>query len=213
MSDDGMRYIIILSSPSGAGKTTLTKMLAAQNEKYEISVSCTTRKPRENEIEGKDYYFIDKKKFNELIKKNEFYEHSIIFNNNYGTLKKKVSNHLLEDKNVLLDIDWQGTRQIKSQVDKEKLITIFILPPSIQALKDRLVNRDQQGKEIATERMKTFKNELSHWQEYDFVVINNDLQTCYQTITKIINSKKNNLKYNYKIEEIESKVNELISQA
>tara|TARA_Y100000590_G_C15486828_1_gene926125 strand:+ start:234 stop:875 length:642 start_codon:yes stop_codon:yes gene_type:complete len=213
MSDDGIRYIIILSSPSGAGKTTLTKMIAAQNDNYAISVSCTTRKPRENEVEGKDYYFVDKVKFNELIKKNEFYEHSVIFNNNYGTLKKTVSNHLVKGNNVLLDIDWQGTRQIKNQVESNKLITIFILPPSIKVLKDRLVNRDQQGKEIATERMKTFKNELSHWQEYDFVVINKDLQKCYQTILEIINAKKNNAKFNYKNEEIQDKVNQLISQS
>ena len=122
MSDDGIRYIIILSSPSGAGKTTLTKMIAAQNDNYAISVSCTTRKPRENEVEGKDYYFVDKVKFNELIKKNEFYEHSVIFNNNYGTLKKTVSNHLVKGNNVLLDIDWQGTRQIKNQVESIQLL-------------------------------------------------------------------------------------------
>ena len=153
-------YMIVLSSPSGAGKTTLTKILAKNNARFVISVSCTTRKPRPNEINGQDYYFISQKEFEQRIEKNNFYEHATIFNNRYGTLKKYVLENLSKRKNVLLDMDWRGTQQIKKQVDKKKLITIFILPPSIKILKSRLVNRDQQDKEIAVERMKIFKEEL-----------------------------------------------------
>ena len=202
--------MFILSSPSGAGKTTLTKKIAEKNSNFFISVSHTTRKPRPNEIDGKDYHFVDQKKFNLLVKNNDFYEHAKIFNNYYGTLKKPVLSFTSLGKNVVFDIDWQGTQQLKKKVRDLKLVTIFILPPNVNTLKSRLVNRDQDGKLLAETRMKLFKEEVSHWKEYDYVVINKDLNTCYEKISSIIDSEKMGKKYNFDIKEIENTVSELI---
>ena len=167
--------MIVVSSPSGVGKTTLVKLLAERNKNFEISVSCTTRVARKNEIEGKDYYFIEEEKFNNLIEKKSFYEYAKVFNNLYGTLIDPVIKNLSNGKDVLFDIDWQGSKQIKNQKLKSKLISIFILPPSINVLKDRLLNRDVRDKSIVKERMAQFKSDLLHWREYDHVVINNEL--------------------------------------
>ena len=203
--------MIVISSPSGAGKTTLVKLLAERNKNFEISISSTTRIPRKNEIEGKDYYFINKEKFNDLIKTKSFYEYARVFNNLYGTLKDPVIKNLSQGKDVLFDIDWQGSKQIKRLKLKNKLISIFILPPNIKTLRDRLSNRDMKDKLILKERMSQFKNDVLHWKEYDYVVVNNDLEKCYQAVKSIIDCEKKGKKFLFDQNKIKEKISELIS--
>ncbi len=199
MSSKKDGIIIILSSPSGAGKTTLVKKISTLKN-YKISISYTTRPPRTNEINGKDYVFISKNKFKKLINKRELLEHAKVFNNYYGSSKKKVFQILSKGKNVLFDIDWQGTEKIKRRKLKYKLITFFILPPSKKVLFKRLSNRDMKDKFIVGNRMKQFDNDVKKWRNYDFVVINDNLNTCYKKIVKYINAfiSKRKIKYNKK---------------
>ena len=187
---DGM--MLILSSPSGAGKTTLVKKISIENN-FQISVSHTTRSPRTNEIEGKDYFFITKEKFEILIKKNEFIEYAKVFGNYYGSSKQTVIKNLDNGKNVIFDIDWQGTEQIKKINLNYKLVTFFILPPSRDVLFQRLTNRDMKDKNIVEQRMKQFDQDILHWKNYDFVVINDDLEKCFN---EIINLWKSSIKNN-----------------
>ena len=187
---------VILSSPSGAGKTTLVKKIA-QEKKFKISISYTTRKPRTNEENGKDYFFVSEEEFKNLIKNEEFLEYAKVFENYYGSSKKWVIENLNKGKNVIFDIDWQGTEQIKNQKLNYKLITFFILPPSKSELFKRLKNRDMKDKNIVEERMKQFNEDIEHWENYDFVVINDDLDKCYHEIIKLINKKKENSDSNY----------------
>ena len=203
--------MIIISSPSGAGKTTLVKLLSKRNKNFEISISNTTRVPRRDEIEGKDYYFINEEKFNDLIKTKSFYEHARVFNNLYGTLKDPVIKYLSHGKDVLFDIDWNGSKQMKRLKLKNKLISIFILPPNIKTLKDRLSNRDMKDKLILKERMNQFKNDVLHWKEYDYIVINNDLEKCYKAIMSIIDCEKKGKKFLFDQNKIKEKISELIS--
>ncbi len=188
--------IVILSSPSGAGKTTLVSLIS-EKQNFINSISHTTRKPRSNEVNGKDYYFIKKKEFEKLIKNNEFLEYAEVFNNFYGTSKKPVLENLKNGKNVIFDIDWQGTKQIKQQNINYKIITFFVLPPSKQILYERLSNRDMKDKLIASERMKEFYKDVKHWKDYDYVVINDDLNKCYQEVVKIINDSLSGKKIDY----------------
>jgi len=188
--------MIILSSPSGAGKTTLVKLISKNNNFY-TSVSHTTRSPRTNEVDGIDYFFVNKKKFQNLIDEDQFLEYAKVFNNYYGTSKKKVINKLKDNKNVIFDIDWQGTEQIIKRNLNYKLITIFILPPSKKVLHQRLTNRDMKDKLIVEQRMKQFDEDILHWKNYNYVVINNDLKKCYDKIMKILDSELNNKKINY----------------
>ena len=211
MTNFGQGIMIVLSSPSGAGKTTLTRMLSEKNDNFIISISHTTRTPRYNEVNGKDYFFVDKKEFQELIKKNCFIEHATVFNNLYGTMKEPVIKDLSKGKNVLFDIDWQGAEQIKKKKLDFKLITLFILPPSSKELKERLHNREKRDDVMIDERMSQFKNDILHWKDYDYVVINNELSDCYNQIQKIILSESKGLKCNYDGKKIEEKVIELIS--
>jgi len=201
--------IIILSSPSGAGKTTISKILA-NNKNYKISISHTTRKPRPNEVNGEDYYFVSQENFKSLIDKEEFLEHANVFNNYYGTTKSPVVEELEKGKNVVFDIDWQGTEQIKKKKLKYKLITFFILPPSKKVLFERLSNRDMKDKLIVEERMSEFKKDILHWKNYNYVVINDDLERCYTEICILIESKIKNQKSNYDVKKIEQHVNQLI---
>ena len=203
--------MIIISSPSGAGKTTLVKLLSKRNKNFEISISNTTREPRRDEIEGKDYYFINEEKFNDLIKTKSFYEHARVFNNLYGTLKDPVIKYLSHGKDVLFDIDWNGSKQMKRLKLKNKLISIFILPPNIKTLRDRLSNRDMKDKLILKERMNQFKNDVLHWKEYDYIVINNDLEKCYEAIMLIIDCEKKGKKFLFDQNKIKEKISELIS--
>ena len=205
--EDGV--MIVLSSPSGAGKTTLSKLLSKKKNFY-ISVSHTTRKPRIKEVNAKDYYFIKQDQFKSLIKKNEFLEHAKVFNNYYGTSKSSVINNLEKGKNVIFDIDWQGTELIKKKKLKYKLITFFILPPSKKALFDRLSNRDMKDKLIVEERMKQFNKDVLHWKNYDYVVINDNLKNCYKEVNSLIESEVNKTKNNYNIQLVEKHVNQLV---
>tara|TARA_B100002003_G_scaffold64441_1_gene59869 strand:- start:33 stop:668 length:636 start_codon:yes stop_codon:yes gene_type:complete len=203
--------MIIISSPSGAGKTTLVKLLSKRNKNFEISISNTTRVPRRDEIEAKDYYFINEEKFEDLIKTKSFFEHARVFNNLYGTLKDPVIKHLSHGKDVLFDIDWNGSQQMKRLKLKNKLISIFILPPNIKTLRDRLSSRDMKDKLIFKERMNQFKSDVLHWEEYDYIVINNDLEKCYKAIMSIIDCEKKGKKFLFDQNEIKEKISELIS--
>ena len=210
MSSENDGAIIILSSPSGAGKTTLVKKLSSI-ENFEISISYTTRVPRLNEINGKDYYFINTKDFNELIKKNELLEYAEVFNNFYGSSKKKITDNLQIGKNVIFDIDWQGTKQIKEKKLNFKLISIFILPPSKKTLINRLSERENNDEKIISERMKKFEIDVKHWVDYDFVVINDDLQTCFYEIKNIITKTLNNKLFKFENKKIQDHVDKLLS--
>ena len=181
--------MIILSSPSGAGKTTLVKKIS-KNKNFVVSISHTTRMPRPNEKDGKDYHFISKNNFKKLIKKKEFLEHAKVFDNYYGSSKKIVKNELKNGKNIIFDIDWQGTRQIINKKLNFKLLTIFILPPSKKELINRLIKRENKNIKTVKKRMKEFKKDLMKWKEYDYVVINDDLKLCYKKIMYFIKSKK-----------------------
>ncbi len=189
LEHDGI--IVILSSPSGAGKTTLVKKIA-QEKRFIISISYTTRKPRTNEVNGKDYFFISQDEFENLIKNKEFLEYAKVFENYYGSSRKKVFEKLKKGENVIFDIDWQGTEQIKKQKLNYKVITVFILPPSRLELFNRLKNRDMKDKNIVEERMKQFEEDIEHWQNYDFVTINDDLEKCFNEIINYINNKLEN---------------------
>ena len=180
--------MFILSSPSGAGKTTLVKKIS-KNKNFVVSVSHTTRTPRPNEKNGKDYFFTSKNNFKKLIKKKEFLEHAKVFDNYYGSSKNLVVEKLKKGKNIIFDIDWQGTRQIRNKKLQYKLLTIFILPPSKKELQQRLIKRERKNLKTVRKRMKEFKKDLSKWKEYDFVVINDNLQTCLKKIMSAIRSK------------------------
>ena len=202
--------MLILSSPSGAGKTTLVRLLS-KNRNFHISISHTTRKPRINEIQDEDYYFVDNDKFKNLIKKDEFLEYAKVFNHFYGTTKTPVINNLKNGKNVIFDIDWQGAEQIKNKKLEYKLITFFVLPPSKKVLFDRLSNRDMKDKLIAEERMKVFSKDIQHWKNYDYVVINDNLQDCFNQICNLIDSEIYNSTNDYSKELIQKHVKKLTS--
>ena len=206
--NDGV--MIVLSSPSGAGKTTLVKMLSKMDN-YEISISHTTRQPRPNESNNKDYYFVNEVEFKRLINNQEFLEYAKVFNNFYGTTRTPVIDRLNKGKNVLFDIDWQGADQIKNKKLDYKLITFFILPPSKEVLFERLSNRDMKDKLIAEERMKQFGRDVLHWINYDYVVINDDLENCYSKITNLINAEISNGSKDYDLEYIRNHVEKLTS--
>ena len=207
-SNDGI--MVILSSPSGAGKTTLVKLLSDQDN-FEISISHTTRQPRQDETPDKDYYFVSDKEFKRLINNEEFLEYAKVFNNYYGTTKTPVIDKLIKGKNVLFDIDWQGADQIKNKNLDFKLITFFILPPSKKILFDRLSNRDMKDKLIVEERMKQFERDVLHWINYNYVVINDDLKLCYDKIRKLIIAEINNDSKDYDPEYIRKHVETLTS--
>ena len=198
--------MFIISSPSGAGKTTLVKKIS-KNKNFFVSVSHTTRSPRPNEKNGKDYYFISKNHFKKLIKKGQFLEHAKVFDNYYGSSKKIVIKKLKEKKNVLFDIDWQGTRQIRNKKLNFKLLTIFILPPSKKELIKRLTKRENKNIKTVKKRMKGFKKDLLKWKEYNYVIINDDLKKCYN---KILNVMKNKAKPVYDKNFIKKHVKKLI---
>ena len=208
LKKDGI--IVILSSPSGAGKTTLVKKIAKENN-FKISISHTTRKPRSNEKNGEDYYFVSEGEFTDLIKKEEFLEYAKVFENLYGSSKSKVIENLKNGKNVIFDIDWQGTELIKKKKLSFKLISFFILPPSKTELFNRLRNRDMKDKNIVEKRMKQFNEDINHWKNYDFVVINDDLQRCYLEIIDFINKKVRNLDCNFDKDKISSHIEKLKS--
>jgi guanylate kinase len=200
--------MVILSSPSGAGKTTLVKLLSQLNN-FDISVSHTTRQPRPNEEQNKDYFFVNEDEFRRLINNQEFLEYAKVFNNFYGTTRTPVIDKLNKGKNVLFDIDWQGADQIKNKKLDYKLITFFILPPSKEILFKRLSNRDMKDKLIADERMKQFSRDVLHWINYDYVVINDDLDRCYSKIHNLIEAEIKNGSKDYDVDFIRRHVEKL----
>ena len=206
--NDGI--MIILSSPSGAGKTTLVSLLS-KLDNFEVSISHTTRQPRANEIQNKNYYFVDEAEFKKLIKNKEFLEYAKVFNNFYGSTKTPVINNLNKGKNVLFDIDWQGTDQIKNKKLDYKLITFFILPPSKEVLFERLSSRDMKDKLIVEERMKQFSHDVLRWINYDYVVVNDNLENCYSKIYNLIEAEINNSSKDYDKGFIKNHVEKLTS--
>ncbi len=183
-------FLIIISSPSGAGKSTLCKMIVQNDPLIRLSVSATTRKKRPQEIAGQHYHFVNREKFIQMKNNQEFLESAEVFDNFYGTPKKNVDDALNNGHCVLFDIDWQGARQIKEKFSVDQIVSIFILPPSIQELERRLRARAQDTEEIVQERMREARNEISHYEEYDFMVINDDLNSSYQKIRSIIEAKR-----------------------
>ena len=188
MPADNDGVMIILSSPSGAGKTTLVSLLASLN-KFEVSISHTTRKPRPNEVDGVDYHFISYEKFKKYISDGKFYEYAKIFDNYYGTSKESVD-ETIKKNDIIFDIDWQGTQQL-SKFKELNLLKIFILPPSKEELKKRLIQRNQDKPDVVEERLKAYDADSAHKEDYDSVVINDNLENCFKEVEKIILMKKN----------------------
>ena len=191
MTQNSQNIMVILSSPSGVGKTTLTKKIQQKYSSFKISVSHTTRSARSNEVEGVDYYFVDNKKFQKLIKEKKFYEHAKIFENYYGTLKKNVDDTIIKN-DIIFDIDWQGTQQL-TNFKNLKFIKIFLITSSKEDSKNRLINRNQNTKLELEKRLKSYNNDIKHWKDYDYIVLNQNLENCFQQIEKIIFSQKNKI--------------------
>ena len=191
MAHDAKNIMLVLSSPSGAGKTTLTKKIQKKYPSFKISVSHTTRRPRANEVNGVDYHFIDNFEFENLIKKNEFYEYAKIFDNFYGTNKKNVD-QMFKTNDIIFDIDWQGTKQL-SKFENLNLIKVFLIPPSKKELKKRLIKRNQNSNEDVESRYKAFEQDVKYWNDYDYILINKNLENCFKQIEKIISINKKNL--------------------
>jgi len=188
MTHDNKNIMVILSSPSGVGKTTITKKIQQKYQSFKISVSHTTRSPRSNEVEGVDYFFVSKKKFEELIKDNEFYEYAKIFENYYGTLKKNVD-EIIVNNDIIFDIDWQGTKQL-SKFKKLNLIKIYLITDNKKELKNRLLKRNQNTNEEIEKRFNSFDEDIKHWHDYDYIIINKNLEVCFKQIENIILSHK-----------------------
>ena len=190
MKHDEKNIMVILSSPSGVGKTTITKKLQQKYNSFTISVSHTTRPPRSNEVDGVDYHFVSTKKFEKLIREGKFYEYAKIFENFYGTLKKTVDN-TIKKNDIIFDIDWQGTQQL-SKFKNLKLIKIFLITENKDELKKRLLSRNQNTVAEVEKRFNAFDDDVKHWKDYDYIIINKNLDVCFKQIENIIiNSKKN----------------------
>ena len=209
MSDNHEGIIVILSSPSGAGKTSLVKEISSKNN-FSISISHTTRKPRSNEKDGIDYYFVTLEEFKKIISEQKFLEYAKVFKNYYGSSKDIVIEKLDNGENIIFDIDWQGTEQIKQKKLRYKIITIFILPPSREELFKRLLNRDSNDEKNAKERMKQFDKDVLHWKNYDLVVINDNFDKCYNKIIQYINLVLENKSENFSKSEIENHILSLL---
>ena len=181
--------LFILSSPSGAGKTTISRMLLNADDEIDLSISATTRPRREGEINGVDYHFVSPEKFEKMVQKDEFYEWATVFGNRYGTPKGYIRKGLKEGRDFLFDIDWQGTQQLK-QKDDQDVVTVFILPPSLAELRNRLETRAQDSPEVIDNRMERAKAEISHWAEYDYVVINDDVDECFVKVREILHAER-----------------------
>ena len=184
MTQNSQNIMVILSSPSGVGKTTLTKKIQQKYSSFKISVSHTTRSARSNEVEGVDYYFVDHKKFQKLIEEKKFYEHAKIFENYYGTLKDYVDDNIKKN-DILFDIDWQGTKQL-SQHKQLNLLKIYLITDNKEELKKRLIKRNQNSKKEVELRFKSFDEDVKHWNDYDYIIINKNLDICFKQIEEII---------------------------
>ena len=203
-----LHFLVIISSPSGAGKSTLCAMTVQNDPLIKLSISATTRKKREKEVDGKDYYFVDESSFLKMKENDEFIEDAKVFNNYYGTPKSMVENELKNGHCIMFDIDCQGARKIKEKFSKDQIVSIFILPPSIQELERRLRARAQDSEDILQSRMKEAKSEISHFEEYDFILVNDDLNATYQKIKSIIEAKRVS---RYKKEDLNSLISQFLS--
>lgn len=183
-------FLIIISSPSGAGKSTMCKMIVQNDPLVNMSVSATTRHQRPQEVDGKHYFFVSDQKFAEMKDNDKFLEHAEVFGNNYGTPRSMVEESLDKGKCILFDIDWQGARQIRESFDATSIISIFLLPPSMQELERRLESRDSDSFEVVQNRMEKARAEISHFAEYDYILVNDDLNNTYNKIRSIIETKR-----------------------
>ena len=177
--------MFILSSPSGAGKTTISHMLLAGDPEISLSVSATTRPIRPGEVDGKDYHFVSQAEFDRMVEADELYEWARVFDHCYGTPKAQIRAGLKEGRDFLFDIDWQGTQQL-FQKDQQDVVRVFILPPSLEELQRRLINRAQDSAEVIESRMERARAEISHWDGYDYVVVNDDVTTCFGKVSQIL---------------------------
>jgi guanylate kinase len=181
--------LLVMSSPSGAGKTTLSRALLARDPNVIMSVSVTTRPPRPGEVEGKDYFFVSKERFGQMRDRNELLEYAEVFGNYYGTPRRAVEDALMQGRDVLFDIDWQGTQQL-AQAMEDDLVRIFILPPSAEDLRVRLIQRAQDSATVVAKRMAEAANEISHWPEYDYVIVNDSIAESGEQITAILTAER-----------------------
>jgi guanylate kinase len=195
MAHDGENIMVILSSPSGVGKTTLTKKIQQKYHNFKISVSHTTRLPRSNEVDGVDYHFVSHKKFENLISENKFYEYAKIFENYYGTLKKNVD-ETIKRNDIIFDIDWQGTKQL-SKFKNLNLIKIYLITNNKEELKNRLIKRNQNTQEEIQKRFNSFDEDVKHWNDYDYIIINKNLDACFKQIENIINNSKKKISISF----------------
>ncbi len=191
MQDGGKNIMLILSSPSGVGKTTLTKKIQQKYPSFKISVSNTTRTPRSNEVDGIDYHFVSKDKFMSLVNQEKFYEYAKIFENYYGTLKKNVDDTIIKN-DIIFDIDWQGTKQL-SKFKNLNLIKIYLITKNKKELKNRLIKRNQNTSKEVEKRFKSFDDDIKHWNDYDYIIINDNLEVCFKQIENIIFNEKTKL--------------------
>ena len=187
--------MVILSSPSGVGKTTLTKKIQQKYQNFKLSVSLTTRSPRSNEVDGVDYNFVSHNEFEDLVNQNKFYEYAKIFENYYGTLKKNVDEIILKN-DIIFDIDWQGTKQL-SKFKNLNLIKIYLITKNKDDLKKRLIKRNQNTEEEIKRRFNSFDEDIKHWKDYDYIIINENLDVCFRQIENIILNNKNNKSINF----------------
>ena len=191
----GENIMVILSSPSGVGKTTITKKIQQKYQSFKISVSHTTRSPRSNEVDGVDYHFVSYKEFEKLITEKKFYEYAKIFENYYGTLKKNVDDSI-KINDLLFDIDWQGTKQL-SKFNNLKIIKIYLITSNKKELKNRLIERNQNSNEEVEKRFNAFDEDIKHWKDYDYVIINKNLDVCFKQIENIINLNKQKISISF----------------
>jgi len=182
-------FLLILSSPSGAGKTTITRRLAAADPGLTLSVSVTTRSPRQGEVAGRDYYFIDRSRFDEMLAHGELLEHATVFGNSYGTPRRPIEEALATGRDVVGDVDWQGTQQLTNSVPKD-LVAVFVLPPSLAALEARLRARAQDSAAVVASRMAKSAEEMSHWAEYDYVILNQDVEESVAQVQAIVTAER-----------------------
>ncbi len=181
--------MFILSSPSGAGKTTISRMLLERDPEIKLSVSATTRPMREGEVDGKDYHFVSQEQFDRMVENSEFLEWATVFNNSYGTPKAQVKAGLREGQDYLFDIDWQGTQQLYQKMETD-VVRVFILPPSLAELQRRLTGRGTDSAEVIKARMDRARAEISHWDGYDYVVVNDDVESCYAQVCEILHAER-----------------------
>lgn len=178
--------LIILSSPSGAGKSTLSRMLLEWDDRLRFSVSATTRNPRPGEVDGQDYYFKSREDFDTMVKNGDMLEHATVFGNSYGSPRGPVEAAIGAGRDIIFDVDWQGGQQIRGSILQKDVVSIFILPPSIKELERRLISRGQDSAEVVAKRMAKSRSEISHWAEYDYVLINDDLDACFERLKTIL---------------------------